>query len=169
LAFIQGLLQMCSVSCTLRFGCLPTAFLTHVHSRDNDLVPLLNGPQAPIGKTQSSRLLEGQIQHFPEFPFFRLNLPPATQSNHLSSMLVQENWSVPRGVGSTIPLTHLRRKQQPHRESCPPLTEIAQTRGCLITSSQQLMNSVIQAICAKADNSNSSLRPICELWIYILQ
>lgn len=89
---------------------LHTAILTHVCSRDNDLFPLLKGPQVPTGKTRL-QISKGTnpMLHFPKLPLFRLNLPPGTNSNHLPSIPVQGNWLVPMGAamgaGSTIPPT----------------------------------------------------------------
>lgn len=50
-----------------------------------------------------------------------------------------------------------------------PLTQIVQTRWWLVPSPYHLVNSATQAICAKADNSNSGPTALYELWIYILQ
>lgn len=50
--------MLCPLSWAL--AALHTAFLTHVHSRDNDLVPLLKGPQeCSTGKTQGCKLPKG--------------------------------------------------------------------------------------------------------------
>ena len=135
------------------------------------ILPSAERATGPNRKNTRLQISKGTnpVRHFPEFPLFRLNLPPATNPNHLPSIPVQGNWSVPVGVESTIPPTHLGRKQQPHRESCPPLTQVVQRRWWLVPSPYHLMNSVTQAICAKADNSNSSPTGLHELRIYILQ
>lgn len=49
---------------SLALAALHTAFLAQVHSRDNDLVPLLKGPQVPTGKPKGCRFPKGQIQCF---------------------------------------------------------------------------------------------------------
>lgn len=47
---------------------------------------------------------------------------PVTNSSHCPGTTGHGNWSVPMGVGSTVPLTHLGREQQPPRGSCPQLS-----------------------------------------------
>lgn len=138
--------------------------LAALQTSHNDLVPLLQEPQVPTGTLHRMAGLEGTSADHrhkaadsqqgksraspPRIPF-RLNPPPATDSNHLPSTPVHGNWSVPCAWDTP---------------SHPPTWGGSSSlKGKLFSNSggwsqlpPSLKNSVTQAARTEAGNSNSS-------------